>query len=130
MVSFVYRFHVQKTAPAVANSADLREALRNRHLCFAHCVYLQAVRHAVESGLGSRGSVMVVAADGNPAHPKLGDEWRFEAENVDFREKVLETVAAADGEATNEWIDRRPIPESDLWFETAWAAYREGKIFD
>ncbi|MFW5803577.1 MAG: FAD-binding protein [Verrucomicrobiota bacterium] len=122
--------NLQRNGNRMADKGELREALRNRHLCFAHRVYLEAVRHAVRSGVGSRGSVMVTNPDGQPAHPKLGDEWRFEAENEAFREKVLVTEVADDGEVRVEWIDRRPIPESDLWFETAWAAYREGRIYD
>lgn len=122
--------NLQRNGNRPGSKAELREALRNRHLCFAHRVYLEAVRHAVHSGVGSRGSVMVTNPDGQPAHPKLGDEWRFEAENEAFREKVLVTEVADDGEVRVEWIDRRPIPESDLWFETAWAAYREGRIYD
>lgn len=110
---------------------DRREVLRNRHLCFAHAVYLQAIRQAVADGLGSRGSAMVLQADGElAAHEKLGDAWRFQPENTAFRERVLVTEATPDGTAQNRWIPRRPIPDSDLWFETAWASYREGRIFN
>lgn len=120
---------LQANGNAMSGQGELREALRNRHLCFAHRVYLEAVRHAVHSGVGSRGSVMVTNPDGQPAHPQLGDEWRFEAENEAFRGKVLTTEVTSDGRVKTEWIDRRPIPDSDLWFETAWAAYREGRIY-
>ncbi len=110
---------------------DRREALRNRHLCFAHAVYLQSIRRAVADGLGSRGSAMVLNPQGElEAHAGLGDDWRFEPENTGFREQVLVTEATPDGEAVSRWIARRPIPDSDLWFETAWAAYREGRIYD
>ena len=105
------------------------EALRNRQLCFAHLVYLSAVAFQVESGVGSRGSALVLTGRGGvKAHPKLGPEWRFAKENEDFREKVLETDVRGERIA-NRWVPRRPIPESDLWFETAWAAFREGKIY-
>jgi hypothetical protein len=110
-------------------SEDRPTALFTHDLEGAERVYLEAVRHAVHSGVGSRGSVMVTNPDGQPAHPQLGDDWRFEAENEAFRDKVLVTEVAPDGSVKTEWIDRRPIPESDLWFETAWAAYREGAIY-
>jgi len=107
----------------------LREALRNRQLCFAHLVYLEAILFAVESGVGSRGSAMVVDPQGITAHEKLGDAWRFAPENPAFRERVLETVANAAGEVAHAWVPRRPIPASDAWFETAWAAFRGGEIY-
>jgi hypothetical protein len=43
---------------------------------------------------------------------------------------VLETAASPGGEVINEWVPRRPIPEADAWFETAWASFRSGAIFD
>lgn len=119
-----------KEASRTETAEDVRESLRNRHLCFAHAVYLQAVLQAVEDGMGSRGSAIVLDAAGkNLAHPALGDNWRFQAENMDFRDKVLTTLPSPSGTSKSQWIDRRPIPESDLWFETAWEAYREGRIY-
>jgi len=114
----------------IGKEGDLREALRNRQLCFAHRVYLETVMFAVKSGLGSRGSAMVTNPAGTKAHDRLGEEWNFEPENQSFRDKVLETQIGADGDIACEWVPRRPIPDSDLWFETAWAAYREGRIYD
>jgi succinate dehydrogenase/fumarate reductase flavoprotein subunit len=110
-------------------AADAVEALRNRQLTFAHAVYLEAVQSAVTAGVGSRGSALVLAQDGLPAHPLLGDEWRFAPENTAFKQQVLETVAAPDGRVENRWCPCRPIPASDAWFETAWAAFRQGNIY-
>jgi succinate dehydrogenase/fumarate reductase flavoprotein subunit len=125
-----------------AASGELPEVLRNRHLCFAHAVYLEAVLFSVDSGVGSRGSAMVVFPSaghlagpnetmaGIPVHDKLGDCWRMVPENVEFRMKVQETLAHPEGGVENAWVDRRPIPESDLWFETAWARFRSGEVYD
>ena len=101
-----------------------------RQMCFAHLVYLEAVRFAVASGVGSRGSAMVLDPAGTVAHGKLGPEWNFVAEDPSFRDRVLETVAQPDGSASHEWIPRRPMPASDAWFETAWAAFRKGEIYE
>lgn len=108
---------------------NLREAVKNRYLCFAHAVYLEAILHQIESGVGSRGSAMVLEASGTKAHEQLGEEWRFAAEDAAFRRKVLETVARAAGQVESRWVDCRPLPESDVWFETAWAAFRKGEIY-
>ena len=113
----------------LAAGPDLREAWNTRQLCFAHLVYLEAVRFAVKSGAGSRGSSMVLDAGGTRAHDRLGPEWSFAPPNPDFREKVLETAAAPDGTVENAWVPRRPLPKTEAWFETAWAAFRNGEIY-
>ncbi len=113
----------------VANATQAVQALRNRQLCFAHWVYLAATLHHVKSGVGSRGSAMVRDASGQRAHKQLDPaEWSFLPENEEFQAKVQETVVV-DGKIKNRWVKRRPIPESNLWFETAWADYRNGKIY-
>jgi succinate dehydrogenase/fumarate reductase flavoprotein subunit len=114
---------------AYAGESELAEALRNRYLCFAHAVYLEALLFALESGVGSRGSAIVLDKDGTRIHDKLDDSWRIVEEDPAFREKVQETLARGLGEVENRWVDRRPLPESDLWFETAWARFRSGEIY-
>jgi len=110
--------------------AGLAEALRNRQLCFAHTVYLEALAFAVASGTGSRGSALITHADGVPAHPLLGEEWTFAEENPSFRDKVLETVADQTGKVASQWVQRRPLPQVYNWFETAWADFNTGKIYE
>ena len=119
---------IDESGCGAKSAADRIEALRNRSLCFAHLVYLEAIRFAVASGVGSRGSAIVLDPQGTVAHEKLGDAWRFAPEDAKFRELVLETVATG-GEIAHEWVPRRPVPDSDDWFETAWAAFRDGKIY-
>lgn len=109
---------------------DAAQLAHNRSLGFAQLVYLEAIRSALESGVGSRGSALAIASDGRPIHEKLDEGWRFIPEDERFREKVLETTAASDGTVRSEWVDRRPIPQEEGWFETVWAAYREGRVFD
>jgi len=109
--------------------ANLTESLRNRQLCFAHAVYLRALLFALESGVGSRGSSIVVGPDGVAIHEKLGDAWCIVPEDESYRECVLETVAAPDGAVTSRWVLRRPLPKPDSWFETAWAKFRNGEIY-
>jgi hypothetical protein len=112
-------------------AAEVRESLRNRQLCFAHAVYIEAVLFAVETGVGSRGSCIVLDPAGQRAHEKLDSaQWSFAAENTAFRDKVLETIASPDGKVVSQWGARRPMSDSDAWFETAWAAYRAGEIYN
>ncbi len=108
----------------------LAEALRNRQLCFAHAVYLEAIEQAVASGSGSRGSTLVLEPTGTPAHAELGEQWRFASEDQSYRECVLETAVEPDGKVKSQWVGRRPIPREKGWFETAWAAFNRGEIYD
>ncbi len=112
------------------NIRDVSEGLRNLQLCFAHAIYLEAILCAVESGVGSRGSAIVLDRDGMLPHGSLGDAWRFAPEDPAFRKKVLETVTKGDGEVVNRWVNRRPLPHTEAWFETEWRAFREGEIYN
>jgi succinate dehydrogenase/fumarate reductase flavoprotein subunit len=125
---------LERCGCAYGGPSEAAEALRNRQLCFAHAVYLEAIRYALESGVGSRGSAIALDQEGIRVHDKLGDEWRIAPEDAAFRKKVLETVAHWDGTAghsvEHHWVDRHPIPRTDAWFETAWARFREGRIYE
>ena len=104
--------------------------MRTRQLCFAHRVYLEAILFSLESGVGSRGSAVVLDPNGARIHDKLDAHWRIAPDNGDFKSKVLETDSSAEARVTNRWVDCRPIPESEAWFETAWASFRNGEIYD
>lgn len=122
---------LEKAGCGGATPRDLCEAVQNRQLCFAHAVYIEAVLYAIESGVGSRGSSIVLDPGGQRAHGKLdAAQWSFSPENPDFRDKVQETFARRDGKVVSTWVPRRPMADSDAWFETAWAAYRKGEIFN
>lgn len=112
------------------NISEMARAFTARQLCFAQLVYLEAVKSAVESGVGSRGSALVADSDGALAHSQLSDEWKFATENPSFRDKVLETVADCHGNVASEWKQRNAVPVPDSWFETAWAAFRQGEIYN
>jgi len=116
--------------------AEAAEALRNRQLAFAQAMYLEAILYAGQSGVGSRGSAIDLDPNGIQINGSLSDRWRIAPENAAFREKVLETWACVEEplegqrpKVQNRWVDRRPIPSSDVWFETAWARFRSGEIY-
>lgn len=110
--------------------ADLVQALCNRHLCFAHVAYLEAMLFALRSGVGSRGSAMVLDRSGDAIHQMLGRNWCAAPENELFREKVLQTSFDGESMIRTEWVPRRRIPSVDVWFETGWAQFRSGEIYN
>ena len=121
---------LERSGCAYEDAADAIEAMRTLQLGFAHAVYLEAVRFAVASGVGSRGSAMVLHSSGEQVHPALDTTWRLLEENLDFRPQVLETRINGIGDIENRWGERRPLPDSDTWFETAWARFRSGEVYD
>jgi len=94
------------------------QALLNRQLAFAHWGYLSAILFQAESGTGSRGSAAI-----------LDENEKIVPENSEFRKKVLET-RFVDGDFKHQWVPCRPLPETDGWFETVWADYRTGKVYE
>jgi len=122
--------HLEASGCAFNSPVEKAEALRNRHLCFAHAVYLESILFEVQSGVGSRGSSIVLDKKGIPIHEKLGGEWSLVPENIEFRDCVLETVVTPEEKVQHEWVPRRPIPREKTWFETGWARFRDGEIYD
>jgi len=109
-------------AQARANGAgDLPAVLRNRDLCLAHAVYLAAIAEYLERGGQSRGSFLVLGEDG---------QWALNLPGAFVDSHVLE-VSVGDGlTPRTAWVDVRPIPEDEGWFETVWKAFRNGTVFD
>ncbi len=106
------------------------ETLHTRQLCFAHAVYLDAVRFWLGSGVGSRGSAIVLGPGGTRIHEQLDDRWRLVVENPEFRTQVLRTLPVPEGRPQHAWVPSRPLPQPDDWFETVWARYRQDAIYD
>jgi hypothetical protein len=42
--------------------------------------------------------------------------------------KILELSLDNKGRAVKEWVDIRPIPREDSWFENVWEDFRRGRI--
>ena len=115
----------RRTGPQ--NAADWAESIRTRQLCLAHAVYLEAVKQAVKTN-GSRGSRICRSANYDE-----NDKRSFIPENMELRNKIQMAYVEISDEKLEIKISeriRRPIPETDAWFETAWADFRNGKIYD
>jgi succinate dehydrogenase/fumarate reductase flavoprotein subunit len=109
---------------------QLKYAFRVRQLSFAQAVYLDAIKYTMESFVGSRGSSIVLDPKGTKVHELLDESWKIASEDTSFRQKVLETEVRENGEVENRWVACRPIPDNDSWFETTWARYRNGEIYN
>ncbi len=99
----------------------LREALRNRHLCFAQVAYLECILKQTEE-VGSRGGSIVLGESGTEIHSALS--WNMMEEKKAYRNFVMTWQNGTAG-----WEPCRPVPEQDGWFETVWGDFRSGKIY-
>jgi len=119
-----------KSELRVRSQKDLPEAFRTLDLGLTHALYLEAIHEYLQRGGRSRGSYLVLDKAGGKPCPELGDEWRFvlnpRPSFVD--QKILEVSLDGRGRAVKEWVDIRPIPREDSWFENVWEDFRAGRI--
>ena len=102
-------------------------------MALSSIAFLEAIRYYIENGGGSRGGFMILDDAGDLAvESKRGTELRHRSENLEKRKEILEIrLADGSGEAFDVTpVPVRPLPEDDSWFETTWAAWNEGHIFE
>jgi succinate dehydrogenase/fumarate reductase flavoprotein subunit len=103
------------------DAAHIPAVFRNRDLCLAHAVYLSAIVEYLDRGGQSRGSYLVVDANG---------AFALNPPDAFVDQHVLEISVDQDLDVHKAWVPVRPIPQDDPWFETAWTSYRDGTVFD
>jgi succinate dehydrogenase/fumarate reductase flavoprotein subunit len=109
---------------------DWPDAFRTLDSCLTHTIYLDALREYLEKGGRSRGSYLVLDPTGEKPAPTLEDRWRFALSAADdfAGTKILEIRLGPDGTTVKDWVDVRPLPANDGWFETIWADYRADRV--
>ncbi len=115
----------------VTGTDAVPEAFRARELCLTHVVYLSAIEEYLARGGRSRGAALVLDPRGEKACEKLGDRWRFRLAEPDddVNRKILEVHLDGSGKVETNWVDIRPIPDDEGWFETVWDDYVEDRIY-
>ena len=114
----------------VSSAEELTLAFKNLDLCLTHVLYLEAIGEYLEKGGKSRGSYLVVDPDGEKPCEALGDEWKFSLNQEDdyVNQKILEIFLDENLKIKKQWVDVRPIPQEETWFENVWNEYRQDKI--
>jgi hypothetical protein len=115
---------------AIASPSELPAALRAVELALTHAVYLEAIAEYLAQGGKSRGSAIVLDPRGQAPCASLGDEWRFSLNEPDAMVdgKILEIRLDDDRNVHKAWVDIRPIPDDDLWFERVWNDFMRDRI--
>lgn len=120
---------LETVGSCIVSGREMREYFRNRQLCFSHLVYMQAILFSLESKTGSRGSGLVLDENGKKIDKLADKKWTIMLEDSSFREKIEETLVDDIGNVTNRWIERKNIPDDNLWFENIWHQYQRKEIY-
>ena len=92
--------------------------------------FLEAIQALLERGSGSRGSHLVADLSGRLPHPQLAEQWRFIPEKLELRDEIQQIRYCPEQKRyINETIRPSPRADVDNWFETVWAQYRSGAIY-
>lgn len=117
-------------ASKISSPDDLPYVFKNLDLCLTHALYLEAIDEYLEEGGKSRGSYLVMDADGEKPCPEMTDDWKFSLTAAEsfVQQKILEISMGKDNTVIKNWVDIRPIPEEDTWFENIWNRYMKDEI--
>jgi len=100
---------------------NLPDALRTRDILITQLAILSAMQKAAEV-TGSRGSALVLSDTGAPILPLPGLSY---SPNKPLSDNTLLNTALTDTGFISEFKPVRPFPDSEQWFESAWAQFRE-----
>jgi succinate dehydrogenase/fumarate reductase flavoprotein subunit len=114
----------------VPSPKELPDAFKNLDLCLTHVLYLEAIREYLAKGGQSRGSFLVLDPGGEKPCDLLDDSWRFSVGSPDsfVNTKILEMSLDENMNVHKNWVDIRPIPRAEKWFEKVWNDYMNDKI--
>ena len=122
-----YRLENELRIPSVA---ELPAAFRNLDLCLTHVIYLEAIEEYLSKKGRSRGGCLVMDAGGRLPCPGLEEEWKLSLNPVGsfVDDKIQEIFLDDQGNIHKQWVDVRPIPQENPWFEEVWHQYRTGNL--
>ena len=114
----------------ISSSEKLPEVFRILDLCWTHIFYLEAIGEYLSKGGQSRGSYLVKDPKGRKPCETLEEEWRFSlTRKNDFVSRhICEISLAPEGSLRKSWVEIRPIPEEESWFENVWNDFIDGRI--
>jgi succinate dehydrogenase/fumarate reductase flavoprotein subunit len=128
-----YSWHLYKelqSASRVPSPKELPDVFKNLDLCLTAALYLEAIGEYLEKGGRSRGSFLVLDRDGEKPCDLLGEDWRFSLNSVNsfVSTKILEIFLDSDKTVQKRWVDIKPIPQAETWFEKVWKDFMNDEI--
>lgn len=107
-------------------ASQIRRAFMLRDMLISIKAYMFAMTDYAAKGGKSRGSALYTDYGGSKPYPHLPDVFTFKVDDGALDEEI-QTVKVADGRCSSVWRKRRPLPESDDFFEVVWSSYRKNK---
>jgi succinate dehydrogenase/fumarate reductase flavoprotein subunit len=114
----------------IPSITHLTDAYKNLDLCLTHAIFLESIGEYIAKNGKSRGSYLVLDSKGTCPIKELDEKWKHSlSENDSFvNQNILEIKLTKDLKTIKEWVNIRPIPQEDLWFEKVWEDYRNDDI--
>lgn len=115
---------------SVTLNSQLSVAFRCLDMCLTQVIYLEAILEYLEKGGKSRGSYLVLDVKGEKPCGQLENNWRFSLTKADdfVNKKILEISLDTKFNVLKNWVDIRPIPDENGWFENVWQDYLNDEI--
>jgi len=128
---------IERCGFRIGDAAELADAVAADHCAFAAWAFITAVHELLAAGSGSRGSHIVLDAEGGAIDrdlrdPVSGDVFRILPENESLRERVQRLIydPESDSSFELEMLPLRSAALRDSAFETVWADFQAGRIYD
>ena len=108
----------------------LADAFKNMDLCLTHAVYLESIGEYINKDGKSRGSYLILDDNGERPVKEMEDKWKYTLNVRDsfVNRKILEISLTENFKIIKNWLDIRPIPREELWFESVWEDFRNNNI--
>lgn len=115
----------------ISSPYELPGAFRYYDMLVTQFAYLGAIREYIHRGGQSRGSYIISAPAGNLPAAGLPEQQRYVMDDGRLMNMICEVQVQAkpDWQCLFSWLPVRPVPQEDDWFETVWASYRQGEVW-
>jgi len=112
------------------SARELPEAFKHLDLCLTHAIYLEAIKEYLQKGGRSRGSYLVLDPAGEKPCFELGEEWKYTLEQPDslVSRQILEVSLDKTMRPVMKWVEIRPVPAAEIWFENVWNDFRRDEV--
>ncbi|MBU1700900.1 MAG: FAD-binding protein [Candidatus Eisenbacteria bacterium] len=115
---------------AVSGPHEIGLGFRARDLALTHAVVLEAIHEYISKGGLSRGGFLIPQQNGAIECEILGSGACFSlnSSSAPVEKKILEISVDSKNRPQTRWVDIRPVPNPDDWFESVWDDYRKGRV--
>jgi succinate dehydrogenase/fumarate reductase flavoprotein subunit len=110
---------------------ELPHLFRNYDILVCQYAFLSEIEEYIKNDGQSRGSYVIENTNGSKIIEAFQYEFKYSIDSS-LSSKLCETLIDIDNckiKIQHHWVDSRPIPEVDGWFESVWKDFRENKIF-